>query len=87
MNKFIKTLKMEMAEDTIWRKITGYANLNFDLTKALAEKLKGKKVLEIMAGNGLLSYMLEESGLDTFATDIAPDKSNEYIAMRNGVYG
>jgi hypothetical protein len=87
MKKFIKTFRLELDDDTIWRKITGYANLNFQLTKALAEKLKGKKALEIMSGNGLLSYMLREDGLDTFATDIAPDKSNEYIAMRNGSYG
>lgn len=87
MKKFIKTFKLELDDDTIWRKVTGYPNLNFQLTKALAEKIKGKKSLEIMAGNGLLSYMLREDGIDTFATDIAPDKSNEYIAMRNGVYG
>ncbi len=86
MKKFIQTFKMELAEDTIWRKVTGYANLNFQFTKALAEKMEGKKSLEIMAGNGLLSYMLMEDGIDTFATDIAPDKSNEYISMRNGNY-
>ena len=87
MKKFIRTYKMELNDDTIWRKVTGYPNLNFQLTKALAEKIKGKRVLEIMAGNGLLSYMLREDGIDTFATDISPDKSNEYISMRNGCYG
>lgn len=87
MKKTIKKLKMESAEDTIWRKITGYANLNFEFIKALAKKLDGKKVLEIMSGNGLLSYMLRENGVDVFATDIAPDKYNDYIAMRSGNYG
>ena len=73
-------------EDTIWRKITGYAHINRAWIRTLAGKLKGKKCLEIMAGNGLLSYMLQEAGASVMATDIAPDKSNEYISMRGRLF-
>ena len=86
LNKLISTARMGQDEDTIWRKITGYANINRAWIQALADALKGKKCLEIMAGNGLLSYMLQEAGLSIMATDIAPDKSNEYISMRGRLF-
>ena len=35
------------AEDTVWRRITGYANVNREWTARLAERLRGKKCLEI----------------------------------------
>ncbi len=71
-------------EDTIWRRITGYADVNRAWTRLLAEKLAGRKCLEIMAGNGLLCRMLQDAGCQIMATDIAPDKTNEYVSMRNG---
>nr|MCR5004448.1 hypothetical protein [Clostridiales bacterium] len=86
LNKLISTARMGQDEDTVWRKITGYANINRAWIQALADALKGKKCLEIMAGNGLLSYMLQEAGLSIMATDIAPDKSNEYISMRGRLF-
>ena len=81
---WISECKMARDEDTLWRRITGYPNVNHQWTKALSGFLKGKRVLEIMAGNGLLSCLLQEHGAKVIATDIAPDKSNDYISMRNG---
>ncbi len=86
LNALINGARMGRDEDTIWRKITGYAHINRAWIRTLAGKLKGKKCLEIMAGNGLLSYMLQEAGASVMATDIAPDKSNEYISMRGRLF-
>ena len=83
---FIQQSKMARDEDTIWRRITGYPNADREWTGLLAARLQGKKCLEIMAGNGLLSRLLQDAGLSVIATDIAPDKSNDYISMRNGNY-
>lgn len=86
MLNFASATKTARNEDTLWRRITGYGNWNFELTACIAEKIKGKKCLEIMAGNGLFSYMLQECGLKVIATDISPDKNNDYISMRDGNY-
>lgn len=86
MLNYASETKTARNEDTLWRRVTGYGNWNFELTSLIAEKLKGKKCLEIMAGNGLFSYMLQESGLRVIATDISPDKNNDYISMRDGNY-
>lgn len=86
MRAFAEATKTGRNEDTLWRKLTGYANLNYELTNMLAKTLSNQRCLEIMAGNGLLSYMLQESGLRVIATDIAPNKSNDYISMRDGTY-
>lgn len=86
LNSLITTTRMTRDEDTIWRKITGYANVNRAWIKALAQALSGKKCLEIMAGNGLLSCLLQEEGLAVMASDIAPDKSNDYISMRGRAF-
>lgn len=87
MNKFANQTLMNANEDTIWRKITGYANVNREMINLLAQHLQGKKTLEIMAGNGLLSYMLMDAGVNVFATDLEPGNRNEYIAMQKGCYG
>ena len=86
LNKMINAGRMAQDEDTIWRKITGYANVNRAWIQELAKALQGKKCLEIMAGNGLLAHMLQEAGATVMATDIAPDRTNEYISMRGRVF-
>lgn len=56
----------------------GFSFINLEYVDNLANFLKGKKVLEVMAGNGLLSLLLEERGVDIIATDIAPGENNHY---------
>ena len=40
-----------------------------DWVKVLAERIKGKKVLEVMAGAGWLAKALSDEGIEIFATD------------------
>lgn len=86
LNALITSARMTQDEDSIWRKITGYANVNRAWIRAVAKVLSGKKCLEIMAGNGLISHMLQEEGVNVMATDIAPDRSNDYISMRGRLF-
>ncbi len=83
---FAKASRIGRCEDTLWRKLTGYGNWNWEMAGLLAGRLAGARCLEIMAGNGLFSYMLREKGVSVIATDIAPDKRNDYIPMRGGTY-
>ena len=56
----------------------GFSFINYAYIDALSNFLAGKKVLEVMSGNGLLSMLLKEKGIDIIATDIAPGYENEY---------
>ncbi len=86
MRAFASATKTGRNEDTIWRKLTGYPNCNREFVAALAARFRGRKPLEIMAGNGLLAALLREAGLPVVATDIAPGRGNDYISMRDGTF-
>lgn len=47
----------------------GYALITNKFIETLSSYLKGKKVLEVMAGRGLLSALLREKEIDTICTD------------------
>lgn len=82
MKEFAGSTKLGKKEDTIWRRITGYPNLNRELTAAIGSEFSECRALEIMGGNGLLSYMLSQSGMKVICTDIAAGKDNDYYSMR-----
>lgn len=52
--------------------LMGYTMVTHEFCKALSTYLGNAKVLEIMAGNGILSYGLRQYGTNIIATDIAP---------------
>ena len=47
----------------------GFALVAHDWIKPLAKFLKGKRVIEIMAGLGTITYALQKEGIDIVATD------------------
>lgn len=49
--------------------------------KTLAEYLKGKKCLEIMAGGGFVSYGLRKLNINCVATDVKDYKSKFYVEI------
>ena len=48
-----------------------------------ANYLKGKKVLDVMAGNGLISLCLKHRGINIDACDRATGKDNNYVRYRS----
>jgi predicted nicotinamide N-methyase len=56
----------------------GFCLLNKKYLDELSNFLKDKKVLEVMAGNGILSTLLKERGVNIISTDIAPGDGNSY---------
>lgn len=54
----------------------GYCLPSLSWIEPLSNYLKGKRVLEIMAGNGILSYLLKERGVDSLPTDNFSWKNN-----------
>lgn len=48
---------------------SGFARVFRKWTNPLAKFIGGRKVLEVMAGNGMLAYTLKRSGIDIIATD------------------
>lgn len=50
----------------------GYALLAYEWIRPLAQWIRGRRCLEIMAGSGALTYALSQCGVDAIATD---DKS------------
>ena len=77
-----ENIHSSILKDEILRPITGYANLNGEMLDKMAEALDGKKCLEIMAGNGLLSRELQDRGVDVLATDKYTISENGYYALR-----
>ena len=59
-----------------------YCNPSWDWIKPFARYLKGKKVLDTMAGNGLISLCLKHLGVDTDACDRVMGEANEYTTYR-----
>ncbi len=59
-----------------------YCKPSWDWINPLADYLKGKKVLDVMAGNGLISLCLKHLGIDVDACDRAIGKDNEYCSHR-----
>jgi hypothetical protein len=59
----------EFREKEAWTKAGMYAFVCWIWVEPLAEWLRGKRVLEIMAGAGWLARALREKGIDVVATD------------------
>ena len=59
-----------------------YCKPSWDWINPLADYLKGKKVLDVMAGNGLISLCLKHLGVDVDACDRAIGEDNEYCSHR-----
>ena len=59
-----------------------YCKPSWDWINPLADYLKGKKVLDVMAGNGLISLCLKHLGVDVDACDRAIGEDNEYTNYR-----
>jgi hypothetical protein len=49
-----------------------YPLVSLDWIRKIADKIKGDKCLEIMAGSGWLGGSLKEMGVDVISTDISP---------------
>lgn len=60
----------------------GYPNLNTQVLTWMAERLQGKKVLEVGAGKGWLAYKLRKLGVEVIATDLSPNQENVYWGDR-----
>lgn len=60
-----------------------YCKPSWEWIDPLANYLKGKKVLDVMAGNGLISLCLKHRGIDIDACDIATGKDNNYVTYRS----
>ena len=86
MLNFAAAVKMGKKEDEIWRRITGYANMNRELAGAICKRFPEVRALEIMGGNGLVSNLLSECGMRTMCTDIAPGRKNDYISMGTATF-
>lgn len=56
----------------------GFSFINNDYAEQMANFLKGKKVLEVMSGNGFFSRMLKEKGVDLISTDLYVGNDNPY---------
>ena len=59
-----------------------YCKPSWEWINPLADYLKGKKVLDVMAGNGLISLCLKHLGVDVDACDRAIGKDNKYTNYR-----
>ena len=59
-----------------------YCKPSWDWINPLAKYLNGKKVLDVMAGNGLISLCLKHRGVDIDACDRATGKNNKYTTFR-----
>ena len=59
----------EYKERDIWINVGMFAFVSWEWVNPLAEWLKGKRVLEIMAGAGWLARALQEKGIAVIATD------------------
>ena len=59
-----------------------YCKPSWDWINPLANYLNGKKVIDIMAGNGLISLCLKHKGIDIDACDRAIGEDNEYCSHR-----
>lgn len=60
-----------------------YCKPSWDWIDPLANYLNGKKVLDVMAGNGLISLCLKHRGIDIDACDRAIGDDNEYCSHRS----
>lgn len=64
---------LPMLDEKIYReniiRKSAFPLISKDWLSVLAEYLKGKKCLEIMAGSGMLTFALKEYGIDVIATD------------------
>lgn len=56
----------------------GYPNLDEETISWIADRLCGKRVLEVGAGQGWLAYNLMSLGVNIIPTDLAPNKDNPY---------
>lgn len=66
-----KSINIGLVADLRWAYMTkaGFSIITKPLADSLADYLKGKKCLEIMAGNGVLSKALQDRDIDIIATD------------------
>ena len=55
-----------------------FSFINNDYVEQMANFLKGKKVLEVMSGNGFFSRMLKEKGVNLISTDLYVGNDNPY---------
>ena len=59
-----------------------YCKPYWDWIEPLADYLRDKKVLDVMAGSGLISMCLKYLGIDIDACDRATGEDNEYVNYR-----
>ena len=60
-----------------------YCKPSWEWIDPFANYLKGKKVLDVMAGNGLISLCLKHHGVDIDACDIATGDDNNYVTYKS----
>ena len=56
----------------------GFNFINKEYVDEMSKFLEGKKVLEVMSGNGFFSKMLKETGVDIISTDLFIGENNPY---------
>lgn len=71
--------------DDLYRPIYGYANLNHEMMDRLADSLQGSRCVEFGCGNGILSRMLQDRGVDVTPVDIGGIKDNHYGTLKNNI--
>lgn len=64
----IELKHLEITRDTLIQ-LTGYSLVSKSWLEPLADWIGNRKCLEIMAGNGILSYGLRDYGIDVVTTD------------------
>lgn len=67
LNNIIYFYKSDSSESI--KDISGFVRVFRKWTNPLANYIGDRKVLEVMAGNGMLAYTLKRSGIDIIATD------------------